>query len=70
MIKYFCDSCKIEKDHLESVGVPCHLYSMKDRGTYVDMDLNVVSGRYDTIHLCNKCKNDFYTAALTKIGLI
>ena len=69
MKRYFCDSCGIEKKALNRVDVPCHLNSLAGKCGYVDEDMNSVSGRTETLELCNKCKNIGYGAMLKALGL-
>ena len=67
MRKCYCDSCKTEIERPNIVSVPCHLYSMKDKAGYSDVDGNSVSGRMDDIDLCNKCYNKAFEALLNAI---
>lgn len=69
MRKYYCDSCEIEKESVNVLSVPCHLYSFKGKAGYSDMDGNPVSVRMDEVDLCNSCLNTAYTAALDSLGL-
>ena len=68
MKRYFCDCCEVEVKQLNSISVPCHLYSMKSRGGYTDTEGNSVSGRMDVIELCNRCYNRAYTALISSIA--
>ena len=69
MRKYFCDSCGSEEERIKSFDVPCHLFSLRDSIGYSDSKGNSVSGRTDSIDLCNKCLNVAYEAALKALGL-
>lgn len=69
MIKYYCDSCKDEHSRINTFKVPCHLYSLKGQSGYVDSQWNAISGRFDEIHLCNKCLNIAYEAAINALNL-
>ncbi len=73
MRKLFCDVCKEEVEDLNNVGVPCHLWSMRGEGChmggYRDNDGNPVSGRNDTIEMCNKCLNTAYIGLLKAVGI-
>ena len=62
MRKCFCDSCKKEIDRPNVISIPCHLYSQKHKAGYVDIKGDSVSGKMDSIDLCNKCQNVAYTA--------
>lgn len=69
MRKCYCDSCEEEiKGHPHVVNVPCHLYSMRNRIGYADGAGNPISGRTDSIDLCNACLNKFYEGAVNAIG--
>ena len=69
MKKYFCDACKKEIDQPKILEVPCHLWSKRGEIGYIDSEFNAVSGRRDSIDLCNKCSNKAFSAALKALGL-
>lgn len=73
MKRYFCDACEKEinpnKGRLNILEVPCHLYSLKNKLCYSDSEGNHVSGRRDSIDLCNRCWNEANIGALKAIGL-
>lgn len=69
MTKYFCDACNEQVNRPLNMSVPCHLYSMKNKGQYHDSQGNRISERSDTIELCSECHNAAYSAALKAIGL-
>lgn len=69
MRKYYCDSCEEETKRPNVFSVPCHLYSLKGKAGYCDMEGNSVSGRMDSIDLCNSCINKAYSSALIGLGL-
>jgi hypothetical protein len=67
MTLYFCDVCGKQVKRLNTFSFPCHLNpSSKDGMGYVDNDFNAVSGRDDSIDICNKCSNEMYSAAIQK----
>lgn len=70
MRKYFCDSCEKEINQPNVFQVPCHIYSKRGEAGYVDPEWNRVSGKMDSIDLCNKCINQAYVGALDNIGLL
>lgn len=69
MRKYFCDGCGSEEESVKVFDVPCHLFSLSHSVGYCDIKGNSVSGRMDSIDLCNKCWNTVYEAALKSINL-
>lgn len=70
MRKCYCDSCNIEIKQVNVFNYPCHITRDNKLAGYVDNEGNGVSGRMDSIDLCNKCQNVAYTAALDAIGLL
>jgi len=72
MRKCFCDACDREIERATILEVPCHLYSKAGTaGTlgYADSEGNRVSGRMDSIDLCNACANKAFSAALKAVNL-
>lgn len=70
MIKRFCDCCGKELSGQPMIlGVPCHLWSFKDNISeiYVDNEGNAVSGRMDSIDMCNRCSNLVFGVAVKKV---
>lgn len=56
----YCDACKVNIPNGRTpnvLEVPCHLYSLYGKEGYSDSEGNTVSGRRDTIDLCNSCLN-------------
>lgn len=69
MIKYYCDSCKLETKRPYKFSVPCHLLSFRGKVGYVDNDFNKISGRMDDIDLCAKCYNIAFEVALNALNI-
>lgn len=68
MIFYVCDCCGKKQDKaMNSIDVPCHMYSLKGKCGYADQDGNSVSGRTDRVDLCNKCYNLAFGALVKAI---
>jgi len=66
--KTFCDACGREGAS-NKFSFLTHLNPKRDnqRGSgYVDAEFNMISGRSDTIDLCNKCYNSIVGAAINK----
>jgi hypothetical protein len=68
MTRVFCDVCGKEKP-TSKVDIPVHLYSMRSSCGYVDSEFNKISGRHDSIDMCNKCLNVAYISLLKGVGL-
>ena len=69
MRKYFCDACgkEVKSRDITGMAIPCHLWSFRGKSGYADIEGNSVSGRSDTVELCNSCLNTAYSAAVSKI---
>lgn len=68
-IKIFCDACGNEGASNE-FSFRCHLsaiYEGKLLSGYSDRDFNPVSGRNDTVDLCNKCYNIVVMPSVIKL---
>ncbi len=66
--KTYCDACGKEGS-INKFQYLCHITSMAE-GThmngFVDNDMNQVSGRNDSIDLCNKCYNSVVLPSVKK----
>ena len=77
MIILKCDRCGVsDYDTPRSFkvveNVPHHSYKMAENrapwaGLYVDSDGNFTSGRFETLHLCQKCYNACWEAFAEKL---
>lgn len=70
-IKYYCDACG---EQLPTGSGPnkysyrCHLTKpLSVSSGFADRDGNRVSGRDDTIDLCNRCYNDVVMPSIKKL---
>ena len=68
MIKYYCDACGEEHKQLHTFKIPIHLLSETGEPGYIDADGNSISGRMDSIDLCNRCLNCVYSKAVDEIN--
>lgn len=50
-----CDRCDVVKKHMNTFNFPIHIFD--ENPCYVDSEMNEISGRFETIDLCNKCYN-------------
>jgi hypothetical protein len=71
MIKYFCDGCgdEVKSRELNTFSWLCHLTKIT-KGNYsyhVDRKLNPISGRSDSVELCNKCYNEVVIESVNKL---
>lgn len=66
MTKYFCDVCGKEIGRPKTIGIPCHFETGTCCGAYVDNDMNYVSDRIHSFHVCNKCNNELYSAMMKR----
>jgi hypothetical protein len=66
MIKYYCDCCLKEADHLYSFDYYCHLDDVVNHKIdgYVDKNMNPVSRRMDEHNFCLKCYNIIVSKAV------
>ena len=64
--KVFCDACGQEGAR-NKFSYPVHIRDMLNNmigAKYVDNEGNGVSGRNETVDLCNNCQNRVYVAAV------
>lgn len=59
MITYNCDKCcAVIKTEVKTVQIPVHITNPRV-GQYVNLiDMEPISGKSDTFHLCLKCDNE------------
>lgn len=66
MTKYFCDVCGKEIKKPNNIEIPCHFETGTCACEYVDNDMNPVSGRIHSFHVCNKCNNELYSTMMKR----
>lgn len=66
----YCDACGERSDRVVAVEIPCHLHSKRGSIGYVDSAMNRISGRMDSLDLCNACSNRAYAAVVMAIDEI
>ena len=70
-VKFICDVCGKERERsLNKFSYLCHIDDVIEGNIsngYVDNDGNRISGRENSVDLCNKCYNEIVFAAVKKM---